>query len=467
MSNFNDASDSLLHLHEGGEESSTGPGPDDNSGIKLVEVPPPLQQPVTIAELLESSEGPLDCKRAAGIIIEACDYLIARGLPHGDLTPEILVVFARDDKDEVVVDDMRGGGLNQKNVYRAPERFKGKKVSSTSDVYAMGVMLYEMVTNKQRCAAQTHQQSKGIAELLKRSPAWEELPGDLQWIIYKAVSNDPAARYKSAAQLKTALQHYLAGNTSKNSPPLLTKARAVTATLIVAAMAVIVFCFDSIATVTAHNNAELSGGESVAVGKFDVVVVLDRSGSMGDWDCPLGGTGLNCTRWAWAKKEMEIFARQTTSCLPVGFDVVVFDDEFKLYKDCKPADLARIYEENGPRGGTMLGVPLKEAFSLRNKKPLAVIVITDGLPGDEAEVRKQICTVTKSGIKASDLRIVFLTVGQQSEGAGLLRSLDNNLAQEGASFDAVTTMPFGDLQKTGLSHALAKAIETEPKKPNK
>ena len=111
--------------------------------------------------------------------------------------------------------------------YAAPEQVLGLPVTVTADVYALGVMLFELVT-AERLYRATDQ--RGLeAELLRGDlrkpseaandkPRAKALKGDLDAVIGKALKREPAERYQNAAALADDLERYLAGQPVQAQP---------------------------------------------------------------------------------------------------------------------------------------------------------------------------------------------------------------------------------------------------------
>jgi DNA-binding winged helix-turn-helix (wHTH) protein/Tol biopolymer transport system component len=90
----------------------------------------------------------------------------------------------------------------------APEQFEGKEVNPATDIYAMGVVLYEMLTGKRPFAAPT---SLGTAILRARrlepaSSIQNGVPHQWDLVIAKCLEYDPKLRFQSANELAEALQ---------------------------------------------------------------------------------------------------------------------------------------------------------------------------------------------------------------------------------------------------------------------
>jgi tetratricopeptide (TPR) repeat protein len=107
--------------------------------------------------------------------------------------------------------------------YGSPEQVRGEPVTTATDVYALGLILYEMLTG-QRAQPVTGgsplEIGKAVCETRPRPPsaataahgvAAKLLKGDLDNIVLKAIRKEPERRYESAAKLAEDLENYLAG----------------------------------------------------------------------------------------------------------------------------------------------------------------------------------------------------------------------------------------------------------------
>jgi len=171
-----------------------------------------------LRQILHDAEGKkLPQDRALRItlgILDALEYIHARGVVHRDLKPENIMV---DDEDRVKLIDFGIASLEGakrltfaklSNVmgtpdYISPEQVKGKRGDARSDLYAVGVMLYEMLTGKVPFTGPNPFQIMNDRLLNNPVPPREIDPSiwpEVQEIVYRALERDPANRYKNARE---------------------------------------------------------------------------------------------------------------------------------------------------------------------------------------------------------------------------------------------------------------------------
>src|SRR5713226_5890895 len=154
-------------------------------------------------------------------ILDALEYIHSRGVVHRDLKPENVMV---DNNDHIKLIDF-GIAANAKSRrltfaklsqtmgtpdYISPEQVKGKRGDARSDLYALGVMLYEMLTGKVPFTGPNAFVIMNDRLLNNPIPPREVDPGispQLQEIIYRALERDPAKRYASAREFARDLEH--------------------------------------------------------------------------------------------------------------------------------------------------------------------------------------------------------------------------------------------------------------------
>jgi len=168
--------------------------------------------------------GKLPAPRAIGITIGICralDYIHSHGVVHRDLKPENIMV---DDEDRTKLIDfgiagragarqLTFGSLSQimgTPEYISPEQVSGKAGDARSDIYAMGVMLYEMLTGKTPFRGSNPFAVMNDRLVNNPIPPREldpEISPALQEVIYRALRRDHAGRYATAGAFARDLEH--------------------------------------------------------------------------------------------------------------------------------------------------------------------------------------------------------------------------------------------------------------------
>ncbi len=169
-------------------------------------------------------EGRLPQERAIRIAVEvlkALDYIHANGVVHRDLKPENVMV---DDDDHIklidfgIASDASARRLTYANFaaglgtpdYISPEQVKGKRGDARSDIYAMGVMLYEMLTGKLPFTGPSPlavMNDRLLNHPIPPRVADPSVSPELQEIIYRALERDPKNRYAQAREFLRDLEN--------------------------------------------------------------------------------------------------------------------------------------------------------------------------------------------------------------------------------------------------------------------
>ncbi|HXV61482.1 MAG TPA: protein kinase, partial [Vicinamibacteria bacterium] len=91
--------------------------------------------------------------------------------------------------------------------YMSPEQAKGKKVDRRTDIWAFGVVLFEMLTGRRLFAGETV--SDILAAVLREEPPWQELPPRLspalRWVLRRCLQKDPRERLHDIADARIEL----------------------------------------------------------------------------------------------------------------------------------------------------------------------------------------------------------------------------------------------------------------------
>jgi eukaryotic-like serine/threonine-protein kinase len=159
--------------------------------------------------------------RIALRIAAALEYIHSHGVVHRDLKPENIMV---DPNDNIkLIDFGIAANVGSRRLtfakfsqtmgtpdYISPEQVKGKRGDARSDIYALGVMLYEMLTGKVPFTGPNAFVIMNDRLLNNPVPPREldaTITPQIQEIIYRAMERDPTKRYPSAREFAHDLEH--------------------------------------------------------------------------------------------------------------------------------------------------------------------------------------------------------------------------------------------------------------------
>jgi serine/threonine protein kinase len=175
-----------------------------------------------LRQILE--EGGISQDRAVRIaieVLEALEYIHENGVIHRDLKPENIIVDSQDNVkliDFGIAGDSAARRLTYANFtatlgtadYISPEQVKGKRGDGRSDIYAMGIILYEMLTGKLPFTGSSPMEAMNDRLLNYPTPpsvANPAIPPQLQEVLYRALERDPKNRYAKARDFAHDLEH--------------------------------------------------------------------------------------------------------------------------------------------------------------------------------------------------------------------------------------------------------------------
>jgi len=171
-----------------------------------------------------NEERKLPIERAVNLTLQMCEALDAmhkHGVVHRDLKPENVMV---DDQDRIKLIDF---GIAMKEDarrityvgmspalgtpdYISPEQVKGQRGDQRSDIYSLGVMLYEMLTGEPPYSGSNPLAVMNERLLNDPKPARKlrpEISAELQEILNRAMERDPRRRYATANDMAWELEH--------------------------------------------------------------------------------------------------------------------------------------------------------------------------------------------------------------------------------------------------------------------
>jgi serine/threonine protein kinase/outer membrane protein assembly factor BamB len=181
----------------------------------------PFVETGTIAELLHGK--PLPLKQIRKIIIQVGDalaYAHTRGLVHRDVKPTNILI---DEIGNCLLTDFgiakivegttkftQTGAILGTPAYMSPEQIKGEKLDGRSDIYSLGVILYEMATGRPPFRAETPPAIfvKHLHDPLPPPRSLNpSLPEAVERVILKSLTKDPGERYDSANEFVQAVRN--------------------------------------------------------------------------------------------------------------------------------------------------------------------------------------------------------------------------------------------------------------------
>src|SRR5262249_49702929 len=177
--------------------------------MELVEGP-------TLAERIK--QGPIPLDEALAIARQIADALEAaheKGITHRDLKPNNIKIkpdgvvkvldfglakmggtptVQADNSPTLVNSETEAGIILGTAAYMSPEQAKGKPVDQRADIYAFGLVVYEMLTGKRLHQGDTT--SEVLASVIKDEPHWDAVPRPVQKLLRKCLEKDPHKRLR-------------------------------------------------------------------------------------------------------------------------------------------------------------------------------------------------------------------------------------------------------------------------------
>jgi len=192
-----------------------------------------LEQGALVMELVEgdSPKGPMsfdDAWHIASQIAAALEYAHERGIVHRDLkpanikvTPDGAVKLLDFGLAKALSDPVAGSTSDLSNsptltmateigvivgtaAYMAPEQAKGKNVDRRADIWAFGVVLYELLTGQP--LFQGEDVAETLAHVLTKQPDWEKIPARARRLLQACLEKDPKRRLRDVGDAPRLLE---------------------------------------------------------------------------------------------------------------------------------------------------------------------------------------------------------------------------------------------------------------------
>lgn len=193
-----------------------------------------LVEGVSLRELMQDHQfTPRESATLCASVADALQHAHERKVIHRDLKPANILIdrdnqphltdfgIAKRDGSEITM--TVEGAILGTPAYMSPEQAKGesRSVDGRSDIYSLGVILYELVCGVRPFQGNSKQML--VYQILKEPPRPPrklngKVPRDLQTICLSALEKDPAGRYQSAAEMAADLRRFLANEPIHKSP---------------------------------------------------------------------------------------------------------------------------------------------------------------------------------------------------------------------------------------------------------
>ena len=175
------------------------------------------------------SRGPLPLPEAIATfkaIVEAIDYVHSQGIIHRDIksnnvrissTGQVKVLDFGIAKSSSSPNLTVTGGVIGTVQYLAPEQFRGESASERTDIWALGILLYEMLTGHMPFEATTLGELLdriGKANYVQPSVLNTAVPRQIQAIVSRCLKKNPWDRYRSAKELLRDIDQFCSGEPS-------------------------------------------------------------------------------------------------------------------------------------------------------------------------------------------------------------------------------------------------------------
>ncbi len=171
----------------------------------------------------------------AGYVMQALSalaYAHERGVVHRDIKPANLMVtshgivklmdFGIAKSNTENINHTRPGTTIGSLYYMSPEQVRGSAVDARSDLYSMGVVLYEMLAGRRPFEADS---TFGILNAQLNTPPQPPMevnpsvPPQMNDIILRALAKDPAQRFQNAEEFRTALRSFMSAPSPQEAAP--------------------------------------------------------------------------------------------------------------------------------------------------------------------------------------------------------------------------------------------------------
>lgn len=258
----------------------------------------------TLHQIVEQ-QGPLGAREAAAVGIDLCQALAAvhrAGLLHRDVTARnvmreeggrvVLMDFGAGHDYQTAAAELKGS-VTGTPLYMAPELFAGGTIDQRTDIYALGVLLYHLVTGGYPVMGRTFDDIRDkhrAGERTRLRDVRADVPGAFVQAVEKAIAANPLERCHTAGELETMLERALVGTREATaSQPARVPWRLVAASTVLVAGVVVAATAPTVLKSWRAASASASGGAPAAAAAADVIArKISPSDALMLWSNPSG-----------------------------------------------------------------------------------------------------------------------------------------------------------------------------------
>jgi serine/threonine protein kinase len=192
-------------------------------------------------------DGPLDIGRAVRLGVQIAEGLEAAhrtGVIHRDIKPDNIMVVGEEDVEKVKLMDFgiarlrdtgsmsrltRAGVIMGTPAYMAPEQAEGAEVSERTDVYALGIVLYEMLSGSVPFRASTP--GAVLVKQIREAPLElrklrREVPSAVERVVMQALEKEPEKRQRDMREIAQGLKKVGQAESDRDPPATIAAANA-------------------------------------------------------------------------------------------------------------------------------------------------------------------------------------------------------------------------------------------------
>ena len=183
------------------------------------------------SRLKEGALPPAEAVEVARQVAEGLGFAHERGIVHRDVKPGNIMLLERGRAKIMDFGLARMRAADHKTVtgmvlgtpkYMSPEQVAGSPVDQRSDLFSLGIVLYEMLTGSRLFGAEDMTQIMHNVTYQEHEPPTRlkpELPAMLDFVVARALKKDPGSRYQDAAELAADLSTCLAELRARSASP--------------------------------------------------------------------------------------------------------------------------------------------------------------------------------------------------------------------------------------------------------